>query len=97
AMIINVLWTSRTISDRFGTRETYAVLIAFNLFPSGFYLVAPYAESATLALVLAGFLCASQERWISAGLLIGASTALRPTAFGFGLALGCAALLAAWQ
>ena len=97
AMIINVLWTSRTISNRFGTLETYAALLAFNLFPSGFYLVAPYAESATFALVLAGFLCASQERWISAGLLIGASTALRPTAFGFGLALGCAALLAAWQ
>ena len=96
-MVINMLWTSRAITDRFGTFETYAALVAFNLFPSGFYLVAPYTEGPTFALMIAGFVCLLRDRWITAGVLVGASTALRPTAFGFGFALGCAVLVAALQ
>jgi len=96
-MVINLLWTSRSIIDRFGTFETYATLVAFNLFPSAFYLVTPYTEPATFALMIAGFVCLMNDRWLSAGLLIGASTALRPTAFGYGFAFGCAILAAAWM
>jgi hypothetical protein len=94
---VNYLWTSRTIVDRVGRFEAYATLVAFNIYPSAFHLVAPYTESATLALALGGFLCMANGRWIVAGLLVGASTGLRGSAVAWGLALGAAALVAAWQ
>ncbi len=97
ALILNLLWTSKPITDRIGQLEAYATLLAFNLFPSAFYIVTPYTEGATLALVIAGFVCLLRERWMLSALLVGAATALRLTAGGFGVALGCALLYAAWE
>jgi hypothetical protein len=97
AILLNYLWTSKAITDRLGQAESYGALIAFNLFPSAFYVVTPYTEGVTLALVIAGFACLLRERWIWSAILIGASTALRLTAGGFGVALGCALLYAAWE
>ena len=96
AVAIGFLWTSSAIVDRIGRVEAYATLVAFHLFPSAFYIVTPYSEAATLALVLAGFVCLAKDRWLLAGLAIGAASALRASVVAFALALGCAALYRAW-
>jgi len=97
AFVINLLWTSRTLVKRLGLFEAYAALVAFNLFGSAFYLVTPYNEACVFACMLGGYICLANGQWLRAGVLIGASTALRPTAVGFAAGFGCAALLAAWQ
>jgi hypothetical protein len=97
AFAINLLWTSRAITSRLGLREAWASLLAFNLFPTAFYVVTPYTEAATLALVLGGFVLLMADRWVLAGLAIGAATSLRANAFGFAVALVAAAAYAAWR
>ncbi len=97
AFVINLLWTSRTLVKRLGLFEAYAALVAFNLFGSAFYVVTPYNEACVFACMLGAFVCLANGQWLRAGALIGASTALRPTAVGFAIGFGCAALLAAWQ
>src|SRR5512140_7715 len=96
-VLLNLLWTSRTLVTRIGKGEAWATLLAFNLYPSAFYVVTPYTEAATIAFAIGGFLELVNERWILAGLLVGASTALRVSAAAFAIALGCALLVAAWQ
>jgi hypothetical protein len=97
AIIITLLWTGRTMVSRLGLLESWAALLAFNLFASAFYLVTPYNEACVFACMLGGYLCLSNKQWFRAAALIGAATALRPTTVGFVVAFGCAALLAAWQ
>jgi len=97
AIIINLLWTSKTLVKRLGLWEAWAALLAFNLFASSFYLVTPYNEACVFACMLGGYLSLSNGQWFRGAALIGAATALRPTAVGFVVAFGCAALLAAWQ
>jgi hypothetical protein len=96
AITLNILWTSPLLVARFGRFESYMTLIAFNLFPSAFYIVTPYTESATMALALGAYLCIMRERWAVAGLLVGASTALRAGALTFAAGLGFAAAIAAF-
>jgi hypothetical protein len=97
ALVLNLLWTSKAITDRIGKFEAYATMLAFNLFPTAFYIVTPYPEGTTMALALAAFICLIQDRWILAGIAIGASTAMRPTAVGFAAGLAFAAVAAAYQ
>jgi hypothetical protein len=97
AITVNLLWTSDTMIARLGLADTYLTLLAFNLFPTAFYLVAPYTEGTTLALVLGGFVCIANDRWIYAGILVGAATGLRGAAVAFAVGFGIAALVAAWQ
>jgi hypothetical protein len=97
ALVINLLWTSRTIVSRLGQLEAYAALFAFNLFASAFYLVAPYNEACVFACALGAFICLANGHWFRAAALIGAATAVRPTAVGFCAGFGCAALVSAWQ
>lgn len=96
AIALNILWTSPLLVERFGRLETYMTLVAFNLFPSAFYLVTPYTESATMALALGAYLCILKDRWATAGLLVGASTALRAGAMTFAAGLCFAAVVAAF-
>lgn len=95
AIAINLMWLSGTMTERIGERQAALALVAFNLFPTAFYVVTPYPEAATLALCLGGFLALCRQRWLLAGLLIGTATALRIQAGVFGIALACAALVAA--
>jgi hypothetical protein len=97
AIILNLLWTSEVIVSRIGRLEAYATLLAFNVFPTAFFQVTPYSESATLALVIAGFVLMSRERWLLAGLLVGAATALRAPAVAFAAGLSVAAIVAAYR
>jgi hypothetical protein len=97
AIFINLLWTSRTMVARLGLVEAWATLLAFNLFASAFYVVTPYAEACVFACTLGAFICLANGHWFRGAALIGAATALRPTAMGFAVGFGCAALAAAWQ
>src|SRR5439155_24401983 len=93
----NLLWVSRTMIERMGKREAFATLIAFNMYPSAFYVVTPYTEAATIALIIGGFIALTKQRWMLSAFLVGASTALRISAGAFSIALGCALLVAAWD
>lgn len=97
ALAINFLWTSTTITSRMGRLEAYLALLAFNLFPSAFFVVTPYAEAASFAFALGGFICLANNRWILGGALIGASTGLRTAAAGFAVGFGIAALYEIWK
>jgi hypothetical protein len=90
ALALNFLWTSPTMRKRLGIGTAWAAMIAFNAFPSAFYLVTPYSEAATLALGLAGFIAIANERWWLAAALVGASTALQPSSMAFALAAAAA-------
>jgi hypothetical protein len=96
ALALNLLWTSPTMVKRLGLGAAWGALIGFNAFPSAFYLVTPYAEGATLALGLAGFIALANERWLIAAALVGASTALQPSSMAFALALAAALGVAAY-
>lgn len=97
AFVINFLWTSKTLVSRLGLGQAWGALIAFNLFASAFYVVTPYAEACVFACMLGAFICLANGWWFRGAALIGAATALRPTAMGFAVGFGCAALLAAWN
>jgi hypothetical protein len=90
---LNLLWISQTLIKRLGKLEAWGVLLAFNLYPSAFYVVTPYTEAATLALAIGGFVALSKDRWILAALLIGACTAFRVQTAAFALGYGCALLV----
>ncbi len=97
ALILNVLWTTPILVARIGRGAAWAALLGFNLYPSAFYLVTPYADAAILALALGGFIALLGERWIIAALLIGAATAFSTSALAFAIALSCALAFAAYQ
>lgn len=97
ALAINLMLTCRAMRDRLGHLESYAVLLAFNFYPAAFYVVTPYTEAATIALSFGGFLMLHRERYILAGLLVGASTALRISAGALSIGLAVAVLYVAWQ
>ncbi len=97
AIAVNLLWTCRALRDRLGAGGAYGALVAFNLFPTAFYMVVPYTEATTLAFVLAGLICLLDERWLLAGIAIGAATALRSLGIVCAFGLSSAALLAAWR
>jgi hypothetical protein len=97
AILINLLWTCRTMVKRLGLVEAWCALAAFNLFASAFYVVTPYSEAWVFACMLGAFVCLANSQWFRGAALIGAATALRPTAMGFAVGFGCAALVAAWQ
>ena len=93
---INLLLTGPLLAKRLGTLEAYAAVVALNLFPSAFYLVAPYAESLTLLGALLAWWALSKERWLLASVLVGAATALKTQAVTFALGVGCSLLWLAW-
>ena len=97
AIFVNFWWTSKFISDRIGLFEAYATVLAFNIYPSAFYMVAPYTEALTLALVFLGLWAMQRDRWVTSALLVGAACGLRGTALVFSAAYGLAALVAAHQ
>jgi hypothetical protein len=95
-ILANFLWTAAPFVKRLGSRESLGALIAFNAFPSAFHLVAPFTESTTFMLALAGFVALANQRWVFSGFLIGAATALRTAAVAYSAAFGLAALYTAF-
>ena len=92
-----LLWICPTMIRRLGLFESYAVLIAWNCYAGAWNLVVPTTEPVVIALALGGFVALANERWIWAGILIGACTALRVPTASYAFALGCALLVAAWE
>ncbi len=97
AFAINLLWTSSLLRARLGHFETYASLIAFNVFPTAFYVVTPYTEAPTLAFALGGLVLLGRNQWGLAAISVGAATAMRANAVAFALGFGIAAIAAAMQ
>jgi hypothetical protein len=97
ALIVNLLWTSKTFVDRIGRGPAYAALVAFNVFPSAFFSVTPYPDLAVVALALGAFIFLCKDRWLPAAALVGAATALTPSAVGLGMGLIAAALASAMR
>ena len=97
AIITNLLWICPTLIKRLGLFEAYMVLIAWNCYAGAWNTVIPTTEPVVLALALGGFVALANERWLWAGVLIGACTALRLPTASYAFALGCALLFAAWE
>ncbi len=97
AIIVNLLWICPTMIKRLGLFEAYMVLIAWNCYAGAWNLVIPTTEPVVVALALGGFVALANERWVWAGVLIGACTALRIPTASYAFALGCCFLYAAWQ
>ena len=81
--------TRRLFDDAMAWRA--GVLLAF--FPGTFYLSAIYADALFLALLLGFFLALHQERWLTAGLLVGLASVTRPPGLFLLGSLGLAMLL----
>jgi len=56
-----------TVQDRFGEKSARWAVICLALYPTSLFLVGPYTESLFLALTLAAFYYARQEKWLLAG------------------------------
>lgn len=97
AIIINLLWICPTMIRRLGLFESYAVLLAWNCYAGAWNLVIPTTEPVVIALALGGFVALANQRWIWAGILVGACTALRIPTASYAFALGCALLVATWE
>jgi len=97
ALAINLLWTCKTLVKRLGLWQAWAALIAFNLYAAAFFVVTPYTEGCVFACMLGAYVCIANGQWLRASALIGAATAVRPTAMGFAVGFACAALVAARQ
>lgn len=93
---VNLLLTGPLVAKKLGVVEAYAVVLALNLFPSAFYMVAPYPESLVLLLSFGAWWALSRERWLVASLLVGAATALKMQAATYALGVGCSLLYLAW-
>ena len=96
-LLINMFWTSPFVVDKLGLTEGWCALLAFNMFPSAFHLVAPYTEGWSIALGLYGLVAISKDRWALGGALVGAATALKIAAASWSFGIGAAALLAAYR
>ncbi len=93
---VNFLLTSELVTKKLGTLEAYAIVVGLNLFPSAFYLVAPYPESLVLLCSFGAWWALRRERWLLASLLVGGATALKLQASTFALGVGCSLLYLAW-
>jgi Gpi18-like mannosyltransferase len=71
-----VLWA--LFARDWGERVADAAVWIYLLFPSAFFLSAPYSESVLLAVSAGAVLLARQRRWLGAGLLAALSTLARP-------------------
>lgn len=96
-VLINLFWTSEFVVEKLGRTEAWCALLAFNMFPSAFHLVAPYTEGWSIALGLWALVAISKDRWALGGALVGAATALKIAAASWSFGIGAAALWAAWH
>ncbi|HEX9797188.1 MAG TPA: mannosyltransferase family protein [Anaerolineales bacterium] len=67
----------RLVSERVSSGTARWTLLALAVFPTSFFLIAPYTESLFLALTLGALLAAHRQRWLLAGLLAGLSALTR--------------------
>lgn len=66
------------VQDTFGSSDlTKLSLILFAVFPTSFFLFAPYSDAAFLALAISALLCMTRKKWILAGVLAALAGATR--------------------
>jgi hypothetical protein len=83
----------RLTEARYGPRAARLAVLALGLYPTAFFLLAPFTESLFLALTLAAFVAADARRWWLAGLL----GALASLTRGPGLLTAPALAWLAWE
>jgi Dolichyl-phosphate-mannose-protein mannosyltransferase len=71
-----LLW--RWAANKWDPGVALGAVLLMTVFPFSFFLVTPYTESLFLALALAAFVFAEQDRWAAATLMAGLSTITRP-------------------
>jgi hypothetical protein len=96
SFVFLTLWTGPALVDRLGLGGTYLSLLLFNTFTTGFSLVSVQTEPLTLVLTLGAFVALSRRSWALAGLLAGATSAMRITGAATGLACGLGIVVQAW-
>ena len=67
----------RLVSERVSAATARWTLLALAVFPTSFFLIAPYTESLFLAVTLGALLAAHRQRWLLAGALAGLSALTR--------------------
>jgi hypothetical protein len=75
----------------YGTTAARWAVLALAVYPTAFFLLAPFTESLFLALTLAAFVMAGERRWWLAGLLGAAASLARGPGLLTAAALGCIA------
>jgi hypothetical protein len=77
---------------RWNAEVSLRVLLLVTAFPFAFFYAVPYAEALFVALAIAAFLFAEQDRWVLAACAAGASGMARPVGVAVILALAMLAL-----
>lgn len=90
------LWTSAPIREALGLEVTYLSLLVFNLFPTGFALATIQTEPCVLACTLGSIVSMARRRYLTAGVLAGAATAIRISGLATGAACGVALVASLW-
>lgn len=68
----------RWVSVQYGRTSALRALIALSVFPTSFFLISAYSESALLLPVALAFLFASRRRWVFAAVVAAIASAARP-------------------
>jgi hypothetical protein len=97
SFVLLFLWTGPAVAERLGLGEAYLSLLLFNTFTTGFSLVSVQTEPLTLALTLGAFVALRRRWWLLAGLLAGATSAMRITGVATGAAAAAALIVETWS
>jgi hypothetical protein len=90
---IATVLVQRLATDWWGEEAGRRVVILFCLFPGSIVFSMVYSEGVLIPLVAGCFIALERRRWVLAGLLAGASTAVAPVALAIVPACAVAALL----
>ena len=80
------IWTGRSVVEIFGLRVTWLAFLLFNVFSTGYTLVAILTEPPALLFTLCAFLALRRRWWLLGAIFAGAATGLRINAASTGLA-----------
>jgi hypothetical protein len=93
AAIVTLAMLYQLAEQTFGVEAARWSVVALAVYPTSFFLLAPFSESTFLALTLAAFVAAGARRWWLAGLL----AALASLARGPGILTAAALVFVAWR
>ena len=90
AALVAIVLVWRWAAARWGTGVGVRAVLLTTVFPFSFFLVTPYTESLFLALAVAAFVLAEEDRWRSATCMAALCTITRPV--GIAVVIGLAVM-----